>query len=94
MINRVGRADSAGHHQIGKFDILEHKFKIGVYTEFAPKRMGEDEIRAQIKGVLGQLGIEKPTPQDKGRIMKVLMPLVKGKADGVLVNKALEERLK
>ena len=79
----------------GREDIVEeHKFKIGVYTEFAPKRMGEDEIRAQIQGVLGQLGIEKPTPQDKGKIMKTLMPLVKGKADGGLVNKLVEEALR
>lgn len=79
----------------GRSDIVEeHQFKIAVYSEYAPQRMGEDEISAAIQSVLGQLGIEKPTPQDKGRIMKTLMPLVKGKADGGLVNKLLDERLK
>ena len=33
--------------------------------------------------------IEKPTAADKGKIMKVLMPKVKGKADGKLVNQTL-----
>ena len=31
--------------------------------------------------VLGKLGLDAPTPKDKGMIMKNLMPLVKGKAD-------------
>lgn len=33
--------------------------------------------------------IETPTGKDKGRIMKVLMPKVKGIADGKLVNQVL-----
>jgi len=44
------------------------------------------------RGLLGELGIEKPVPQDKGKIMKVLMPQVKGKADGKLVNALLGAR--
>lgn len=76
-------------------DIIdENKFKIAVYTEFAPQLMSEDEVKAVIKDVLAQLGIEKPTPQDKGSIMKVLMPVVKGKADGKMINKLVEEALK
>ena len=72
----------------------ENKFKIGVYSEFAPKLMSEDEIKAVLQDVLNQLGIEKPKPSDKGTIMKTLMPLVKGKADGKLINKLLEETMK
>ena len=41
--------------------------------------------------MLAELGIEKPTPADKGKIMKVLMPRVKGKADGKLVSETLAE---
>ena len=47
------------------------------------------EITEVIRGVLAELGIEQPTAADKGRIMKVLMPRVKGKADGKLVNQTL-----
>ena len=60
-----------------------------VYSEFAPKLMDEAEIRAVIVSVLSELAIEKPTVKDKGRIMKTLMPRVKGKADGGLVNQVL-----
>ena len=38
---------------------------------------------------IAELSIEKPTPKDKGAIMKTLMPKVKGKADGKLVNEVL-----
>ena len=69
--------------------IEEAKLRMSVYSEFVPKLMGEDEIREVIRAVLAELAIEKPTAKDKGRIMKTLMPRVKGKADGGLVNQVL-----
>lgn len=71
-------------------DIIEECSKrIAVYEEFAPKMLNEDEIKTVIAGVLKELEIETPTGKDKGRIMKVLMPKVKGIADGKLVNQVL-----
>ena len=55
----------------------------------APADMTEDQIREMIEKVLAELGIEAPTAKDKGKIMKSLMPLVKGKADGKIVNEIL-----
>ena len=55
--------------------------------------MSEEEIRAQIQASLAVLGIEQPTIRDKGRLMKELMPRVKGKADGALVNRLVTELL-
>ena len=69
--------------------IEEAKLRMSVYSEFVPKLMGENEIREVIAAVLAELAIEKPTAKDKGKIMKTLMPRVKGKADGTLVNKVL-----
>ncbi|MBQ2986911.1 MAG: GatB/YqeY domain-containing protein [Tyzzerella sp.] len=66
--------------------IEEFKKRIAVLEQFAPKMMDADEIKAIISGVLAELGIDTPTAKDKGRIMKELMPKVKGKADGKLVN--------
>ena len=63
--------------------------RLAVYQEFAPEDLSEEQIAGIIRGVLEQLGIEKPAPSDKGKIMKVLMPLVKGKADGKVVNQVL-----
>ena len=69
-------------------DVIEEcQARIAILSEFAPKLMDETEIKEIIQNVLDQLGISNPTAQDKGKIMKSLMPLVKGKADGGLVNK-------
>ena len=75
-------------------DIIDQcKARLAVLSEFAPEEMSEDAIRAVIREVIAGLGIENPTGRDKGRIMKELMPKVKGKADGSLVNKLVGELL-
>ena len=75
-------------------DIIEEcKSRIAVLQEFAPHRMDEAEIRAVAAEVLAGLGIETPTAKDKGKIMKELMPRVKGKADGKLVNEVIASLL-
>jgi len=68
--------------------------RLAVYREFAPEDMSAEQIREVILGVLAALAIEKPVGADKGRIMRVLMPRVKGKADGKLVNETLAEMMK
>ena len=67
----------------------ECKKRLAVLEQYAPKMMGEEEIKSVIDATLAELGIDAPTPKDKGRIMKELMPKVKGKADGKLVNDLL-----
>ena len=74
--------------------IEECRKRIEVYSEFAPKQMSEEEIKAVAAEVLAALGIAAPAPADKGRIMKELMPRVKGKADGRLVNAVVTELFK
>lgn len=73
--------------------IEQCKLRISVYEEFVPKMMGASEIDTVISEVLAELGIDSPSGKDKGRIMKALMPRVKGKADGKLVNDMLSKRM-
>ncbi len=78
-----------------RVDIIEEaKKRMAVYAEFAPADLTEEQIIEIIKGVFAELEIETPTAKDKGRIMKVLMPLVKGKADGKIVNEILASLMK
>ena len=71
-------------------DIIDEcKKRLAVLENYAPKMMDEAEIKEVIAAVLAKLEIETPTAKDKGRIMKELMPQVKGKADGSLVNQIL-----
>lgn len=72
----------------------EAEARMKIFQEFAPADMSEEQIAIVIDEVLTEIGIEKPSPKDKGAIMKVLMPKVKGKADGKLVNQMLAERMK
>ena len=68
--------------------------RLAVLEQYAPKMMDEAEIKEVIASVLSELGIAEPTGKDKGKIMKELMPRVKGKADGKLVNQVLMGMLK
>ena len=69
--------------------IDECRLRMAVYAEFAPRLMDEDEVRKVVSEVLAELSLDAPTAKDKGKIMKTLMPRVRGKADGALVNRVL-----
>lgn len=66
--------------------IEQCEFALSVLEPFAPKMMTEEDIRKTVSDVLAGLGISEPSVRDKGKIMKALMPRVKGKADGGLVS--------
>ena len=85
--------DTAPADRVETIEKLKKELK--VYEQFLPEQMSEDEIKDTIEKVLDNLGIlSSATPKDKGKIMKELMPLTKGKADGKLVNSLLSEYLK
>lgn len=73
-------------------DIVDKcNFEISIISQYMPKQLTENEIREIITSVLTDMGIlETATAKNKGMIMKNLMPMVKGKADGKLVNSILE----
>ena len=62
--------------------------------EYAPKMMSKEEIKAALYNCFTLTTGEVVIPTNKGLIMKSLMPIVKGKADGKLVNEVVEELLK
>ena len=56
-----------------------------------PEQMGEDEVKAIVQEVIGQ--INPQGPQDFGKVMGAVMGKLKGQADGGLVNKVVKELL-
>lgn len=54
--------------------------------ELAPKMMSEDEVREAVKDIL--TGVEV---SNRGAAMKLIMPALKGKADGKIINKIVSE---
>ena len=72
--------------------ITEAKLRMQVWGEFAPQRMTEAEVRAVVAQTMEELG-GGLTAQDKGKLMKTLMPKIKGKAEGGLVNQVVVDML-
>ena len=65
----------------------KYTFAYNVISEYAPKMMSEEEIKA----VLNSEFAEVIATKNKGQIMKAVMPAFKGKADGKLINQIVAE---
>lgn len=73
-------------------DLIEStNAEIEILNEYMPVQMTEEEISKVIDEVFAQ--VKPESPKDMGKIMGVISPLVKGKADMGLVNKMIKERL-
>ena len=70
----------------------EFTLRIEILKEIAPKMMDKEEIQKCIIQIAGENNIELTT-KNKGQLMKVVMPQLKGKADGKLVNNVVQEML-
>lgn len=68
--------------------LSEYTQRMKVIDEFAPHMMSEDEVRAAVYRIIATTDISKT---NKGAIMKVVMPQLKGKADGKTINKVVSE---
>lgn len=78
-----------------RIEIIEECNKrLTVLEQYAPKMMDEAEIKKVVASVLAEMGLDAPTAKDKSKIMKNLMPKVKGKADGKLVNEIVSTFMK
>lgn len=73
-------------------DLIEQtNFEIKILEEYMPEQMSEEEINKVIDEVFNKVN---PTgPSDMGKIMGMISPILKGKADLGLVNKLIREKL-
>ncbi len=65
--------------------------EIEILLEYLPKQLSEDELRVIVKETIEKEGIS--SMKEIGKLMKAVMPQVKGKADGNAVNKIARELL-
>lgn len=76
----------------GRDDLVEKEsHELHMLEVFLPAQMGEDEIKKLVDDAVQKSGASSPA--DMGKVMGILMPLVKGKADGGLVSKVVREAL-
>ena len=78
---KAGRAEMAA----------EEKQELAVIESYLPQMMGLDEVKTIAAEVIAELGVTDM--KGMGQIMGALMPRLKGKADGRVVNQAVRELL-
>ncbi|AXN37569.1 GatB/YqeY domain-containing protein [Peribacillus butanolivorans] len=76
----------------GRSDLVDKVRTELVYVEaYMPEQLSEEEISKIVKQTI--LEVNATSKADMGRVMGALMPKVKGKADGSLVNNLVQQHL-
>ena len=76
----------------GRDDLVEKtQAEIDVLLPYLPEQLSEDEVKALVKDAVEQTGAA--SMKDMGKVMGVLMPKVKGRADGKMVNSIVKGML-
>jgi len=65
--------------------------EIAILMEYLPEQMSEAEVRELVKQAVVEA--QAASPKEMGKVMAILMPKVKGRADGKLVNSLVKEML-
>ena len=71
--------------------VTKEKFGLEVISKYLPEQIGEVELRGIVRQAVEESGAE--SPQQMGLVMKIVMPKIKGRADGKLVSKLAVEFL-
>jgi uncharacterized protein YqeY len=87
------RRDSIdAYQQAGRADLVaEEQAELAVIERYLPQQMSEEEIRVAARAVIEEVGATGP--RDMGKVMGKLMPQLRGKADGRLVNQVVRSLL-
>jgi uncharacterized protein len=76
----------------GRQDLVEKIRTELQYVElYMPKQLSEEEVTEIVKQAISETGASSKA--EMGKVMAVIMPKVKGKADGSLVNKLVQQHL-
>jgi uncharacterized protein YqeY len=76
----------------GREDLVKNEeFELEVISSYLPKQLTEEELRQMAESAIKEVGAD--SPKQMGLVMKALMPKVRGRADGKLVNKLISELL-
>lgn len=77
---------------LGRTDLIENLEKeIDILHDYMPQQLSDEELQTLIKNTISELGVT--SKKDFGKVMGVLMPKVKGKADGSKVQQLVQQQL-
>lgn len=87
------RKDSIPEFERGnRPDLVENiKREIDILMGYLPQQLSEDELQRIISDTIYEVGAQ--SARDMGKVMSALMPKVKGRADGKLVNSIVKQLL-
>ncbi len=87
------RRDSIDEFNKGnRSDLVDQAEKeINVLIQYLPQQLTEDELRMLVQDTITEIGAS--SVKDMGKVMSCLMPKIKGRADGKLVNVIVRELL-
>ncbi|GAA0234113.1 GatB/YqeY domain-containing protein [Metaclostridioides mangenotii] len=71
--------------------VEETEAEIEVLKEYLPQQLSEEEIEDIVKASISEVGAT--SMKDMGKIMSVIQPKIKGRADGKLVNELVKKNL-
>ncbi len=71
--------------------LQELQAEIEILASYLPEQLDEGELEALVRKAIDQVGAV--SKKDMGKVMKVLMPTIRGKADGSLVKKIVDNLL-
>ncbi|MDQ1144991.1 uncharacterized protein YqeY [Bacillus sp. SORGH_AS 510] len=76
----------------GREDLVEKlRTELAVVELYLPKQLSEEELSEIVKETISEVGATSKA--EMGKVMSAIMPKVKGKADGSLVNKLVQQHL-
>ena len=67
------------------------KAEIEIIHKYLPEQLSEEEIKVIVQQTIQETGASSKS--EMGKVMSALMPKVKGRADGKLVNQAVQQFL-
>src|SRR5512136_2333717 len=86
------RETIADAEKAGRADLLkQEQAELEVVLGYLPKQLSREEVVAAAQKVIVEVGAKGP--QDTGKVMGQLMPQLKGKADGRMINEVVKELL-
>ena len=95
VLSRIARQyrESIGvYQQADRVDLVaKEEAELEVWLRYLPEQLGPGEVLALVKVVVDDVGAKGTA--DKGKVMGKLMPQLRGKADGGMVNTVVTEHL-
>lgn len=71
----------------------KERAEAAVIADYLPQQLTEEEISALVADTIAQLGVAGEGPRAMGKVMGVVSPQVKGRADGAVVAAEVKRQL-